>query len=558
MLKKIIHGLSKPITIFILSAIAIIIGFYGYIKDHYSIGESAYRAVSFFVIQAFADEKEGVNGFVEFGRWTAILVVVITAIRTVYILTRDYWHLARLRTIKNHILICGLGDKGYRLVKDYQRLGNKVVIIERNPENINIDLCRENGAIVIIGSANDNISLKRARPSFAKMIFIATDDDKKNAEIASKVYQYTGKETTQNKVTKRSQSLPCFVHIFDPVVISLVKAHEMYTRTDDILELRIFNLFERGARKILNQYAPDKYIKIHSKEDDAPVVLLIGFDNTAQSILLQAALIAHYANEKNLCFIVIDKDLETGSKKFLYYFPAVTEFLDIEWVDIDPNILRFEDIEKFNRTITVAYFCLPEIIRSIYIANFCIQKASKQFDCIICTHAVSGILESYKPNPKIRIINVFDSDAVEQNLLEEEIDTIAKAIHEDYAKKYSLNTPWENLEKEFRDSNRNAAMHLEIKFRTINACLKNQEESNAIFDFTSDVNIVEKLAKMEHRRWFAEKRLAGWKYSPGRNNEKKLHPNLVTFDELPKHIKEQNYDIIKSIPTIFQKINKVI
>lgn len=40
-------------------------------------------------------------------------------------------------------------------------------------------------------------------------------------------------------------------------------------------------------------------------------------------------------------------------------------------------------------------------------------------------------------------------------------------------------------------------------------------------------------ARDEHQRWYNERWEQGWRYGPVRDNERKLHPSMRDFDELP-------------------------
>jgi ryanodine receptor 2 len=51
-------------------------------------------------------------------------------------------------------------------------------------------------------------------------------------------------------------------------------------------------------------------------------------------------------------------------------------------------------------------------------------------------------------------------------------------------------------------------------------------------------NLIERLAENAHEVW-ARKRLdQGWRYGPQRNDEKKEHPCLVAYEELPESEKD--------------------
>ncbi len=60
--------------------------------------------------------------------------------------------------------------------------------------------------------------------------------------------------------------------------------------------------------------------------------------------------------------------------------------------------------------------------------------------------------------------------------------------------------------------------------------------------------LIEEMAKNVHENW-AELRLAqGWKYGTERNDEAKLHPCLVNYEDLPESEKE--YDRNTAIKTL--------
>ena len=52
--------------------------------------------------------------------------------------------------------------------------------------------------------------------------------------------------------------------------------------------------------------------------------------------------------------------------------------------------------------------------------------------------------------------------------------------------------------------------------------------------------LTELLAKNTHDLWAKERLSDGWKYGPIRDDEKRLHPDLVPYENLPE--KEKKYD----------------
>ncbi len=60
--------------------------------------------------------------------------------------------------------------------------------------------------------------------------------------------------------------------------------------------------------------------------------------------------------------------------------------------------------------------------------------------------------------------------------------------------------------------------------------------------------LAETLARNVHETWALERLNQGWKYGAERNDAKKLHPCLVSFDELPES--EKKFDHITAMETI--------
>lgn len=52
--------------------------------------------------------------------------------------------------------------------------------------------------------------------------------------------------------------------------------------------------------------------------------------------------------------------------------------------------------------------------------------------------------------------------------------------------------------------------------------------------------LVERLARNNHDHWARKRMEEGWRYGPMRNDDKKEHPDLVAYEQLPES--EKDYD----------------
>lgn len=72
--------------------------------------------------------------------------------------------------------------------------------------------------------------------------------------------------------------------------------------------------------------------------------------------------------------------------------------------------------------------------------------------------------------------------------------------------------------------------------------------------------LVEHLAKNTHEVWAQQRMKNGWVYGPNRDDEKKTHPDLVAYEELPESEKEYDRSVagqlIKTMLAMGYRITK--
>jgi voltage-gated potassium channel Kch len=64
---------------------------------------------------------------------------------------------------------------------------------------------------------------------------------------------------------------------------------------------------------------------------------------------------------------------------------------------------------------------------------------------------------------------------------------------------------------------------------------------------------VERLAEREHARWVRERSAAGWRHGSTRDDEKLLHPDLVSWHELPHDRREIDRRLVEAIPAMLAR-----
>ena len=89
-------------------------------------------------------------------------------------------------TMKNHIVLVGLGHLGYRVVQQLREMGREVVVVEQNPSIDSFKAVQRMGVPVIQEDATRRLALESANIKDAHTIILASQKDAMNLQIALK------------------------------------------------------------------------------------------------------------------------------------------------------------------------------------------------------------------------------------------------------------------------------------------------------------------------------------------------------------------------------------
>ena len=99
------------------------------------------------------------------------------------------------------------------------------------------------------------------------------------------------------------------------------------------------------------------------------------------------------------------------------------------------------------------------------------------------------------------------------------------------------------------DSNRAQASGFNHLFKIRGYSVELTDEWEAVIStFTADD--VEIMSKAEHDRWCRYQRSNGWKWGTARDNDKRIHPDLVPWEELSEPSREKDRETVRELPEI--------
>ena len=160
-----------------------------------SIGRSLFLTISIMATSAEMHERDlrGADWHHTFASILRIIGITLTAaftaILTRFLLNARFGDLFASRKMpdKGHVVICGLGTVGFRVLEELIKLGHQVVVLERVEGSRFVAAARRLGAIVQIGDGTLGEALTQTRVGTARAFIAATSNELANIEMALQV-----------------------------------------------------------------------------------------------------------------------------------------------------------------------------------------------------------------------------------------------------------------------------------------------------------------------------------------------------------------------------------
>lgn len=558
---------------YIIGAFAIVtfligvIGFYS-IENQFDsfcsrLFDSFYLSLQLFVLQMDRIDGE-INTYIQISRFLAPAILAYATIKSVFsLLQKDLG----LMFIKNHIVICGLSNESLILLRDLLSRKIKVVLIEPSSEKNSVLNLRTEGVIWINEYPADMTALKRAKVKDAKAIFVLNERDEFNIEIVSNIYKMFGVGLTERKVL-------CFVHIYEPVLERIFKSHKIFKEPNDMLDARVVNIYKKGSEYLINQFP---LAKENSLQNESQIrVMIMGLGRTGKSILIQVALFFHYSKDQKLKVTVIDKNAKKEIAVFRNEYPSIYDLLDLSPIETEIETLEEDNFYDLLPTgnYTAIYCCAGEDILRISVVNKILTKLQdvKVFVSLRKNSDLTRLIDEgdiFKNEKRIQIFNLYEQTCTYEQLVNEEVETLARAIHGKYCETEKLKgiskeqnpsiAEWDDLPESLKEANRQQAFYIKLKLETFGYRLVPLEEPENAVDPSTDPELLEKMSRAEHIRWVDEKLLNGWKYGPGPKNViLKTHPDIIPYEELDEPGKEKDRNTIRNLPYLLNVVGKKI
>ena len=542
---------------------AFVLGVAGFLHHDPSPTDAVYNSLKLFVFH-LGEANTGVGVCLNIARFLAPAVAGYAALVALGSLFYERWLLLQVPRRRGHIVLCGLGYVGNAFLESLHHAGKRVVVIEKDAESPNRRLCREMGVPVIVGDAQQLRILQAAGIERAARLLAVTPDDAVNTEIIARAQESTSPTPEQGQrrqrtvlTHRRGGNLRCLAQIGDPDLCLWLRIEES-KRHDAESTLDFFNPDEISARLLLDEFPFDDTC-------ERPHILVTHLDGRGARLIFHAARQWYDHRRDNtvpLLVTVVDDHAEQEIDALLGQYPVLESEKVCEFTPCSVSVRSIQrrlatEAPKISRAYVTAYDDAHALETAL--------KLRREFDALDAkvplVLALSGAegVASLVAGSSVPDMEVFptlqqtcNADFAEGGSFE----TVARAIHARYGDIQAGKTKppvWSELSESFKESNRSQARHIEIKLNAVGCQIVPLRDWGAM-DFTFTDEEVERLAEMEHTRWWDERRADGWTLGEQRDEKLKKNPYMVEWNELTPDIADLDREFVKAIPALLASV----
>ena len=476
-----------------------------YPHRHVNVSDAVYWSFKGFFFNS--PSMPGLPTELDISRFLAPVVAGWAGLSAVGLLFRDRIQQMRIPLMRNHVVICGLGDYVgsvfLRQLRD-ERIG--VVVIERDAANPNIELCRSLGVPVIIGDAQRERTLQSAGTQRAWRVLAITPDDAANTQIVAMA-----------RVLPGSRDRRCLALVTNPEFCRLLRIQEAQ-RGDPELSVDFFNIDEISARLLLEDFPLDT-------DRDQPHIVVAHLDPLGAWLVYHAARAwfdNRGGNPAPLVVTVLDQHARERVEELLSEHPALEKACQFNTFSPTPRdlgrlaeYLRDPATPQISRAYVTAYRD-EQVLETALTLRHELDSTVPVVAALSLPQGVASLLDDVKDAGLLTNFEMFSSTertATVELVRGGSFEQLAHAIHELWRKEQiSAGKPdptWQDVNESRRESSRDQARDIPVKLRMIGCAIAPLRDWGAK-DFTFSPAEIDVLAIAEHERWNRDRIASGW------------------------------------------------
>jgi voltage-gated potassium channel Kch len=558
-------------VVFLVTAIAAAIcGYVGlahYLRDHPPAGHGVldivYYDLQLFTLNAgILDQGPPYPLTLQVARLAAPIVTLYAVFEAARLLLAGEIRRIRAAHARGHTVICGHGPVSSTLAQRLRAAGQQVVMVAADPPD-------DPGILQVTGDARDPRVLRAAGLRRARVLYSCADDSAVNVTVATAARSLGGRGPAGRPASRGRtvrEPLRVYAHISEPDLCGALRARRLARSGPPggrDLRLDFFTVDELAAQVLAAS-------EVDTFTSTPPTVMIIGLSIFGRALLVDLARRWRLRNAAEpLPLIVIDPAAKATVAALSRRYEFLAKVCAISCRDIAPVSGELNELLGGPDPLLSpdrVYICDDHETVALTLALTSLRLWSGRAQSLVVRMDGQAALGAAFGNEQtrlfdelagsLRLFGVADAACKPDLIGTDLVEQLARAFHEDYVLARtrhgdSIQTNpsmvgWAELPESLKRANRAAAGGIGDKLAAIDCILAPRVDPRIPFAFGHDE--VERLAIMEHQRWTIDHLQDGWTYGPVRDNDKKVHPDLQTWDRLPEPVREKDRDAVRALP----------
>jgi hypothetical protein len=553
----------------VAALIALMLGFWGWtiksppadVGDHF---DNLFRTIQLITLQFPGRADGGIPWQLHVAR---LAVPAVAAIATFTVLvgaiTRPV-RLALLPNMRGHLVVWGEAQLPQSTLKKLANRGVQVVLLSEKISNGKRDKLEGLGLTVIQSDVTDENTIKALNLPSAGAIFLAEERDLDNLNLAAQIIEAAGKRAPSEKPLLMAVSIAneTLARELDLTLDGLARQHGVrYHRISAARE---------GLRLELDRFAP---ALIKTDPAERTHLLVYGLSGQWQQTLRQIFMsIQDHPERKPLVSLLLT---EEERLLFLDWLAETPEWqLVIDWRVINSDGKPVANGAEMKLKASRG----QDKARGLKLSADDNKAPAPQLALVLKPddEALAAMLAMRRPgNPyateqsvilvhqtredsflaKLSAASLEDRNLADVvafgasirpetvlRVLDRRGESIAIAMHAHYTLKqagmaHGHPSPaallaWDQLPENMREANRSAAHHAAVLFAAAGCQIAPAAKGDEAAPATFTAAELEILARVEHRRWIADRLDKGWRHGEKRDDRLRRHPSIVPYEAL--------------------------
>jgi voltage-gated potassium channel Kch len=538
---------------------SLILGYIGFsraltgqtVYGHHTL-DLIYYDLQLFVLGA--DPLQGYKGkfpaTLQAARFAAPATTVYAVVEGVRLLLAVELSRIMARRASGHAIVCGDTAIADALTRRLRSKGAEVVEIRTGLD----EFVAAGEPLRIIGDARDPEVLRAAGVRRAGTLYACADSSATNIAVSLAVARAAGQ-----------RGAPLFVHslVLDPDFCATVQAFFLGRPAAGRVRLDFFNVDHIAARRLFTDAGswPSQF----ARSSTPPHLIVAGTDGLAQAIVVEAARywrLRDYLDQPvPLRLTLVGPDATIVVTALSHRYPFLESVCLLQAYDEELLVLMSRAaLSDPPDRVLITHQDEEYALKTAMTAERYWRGLSGPITVRLDGALVGATTSSGGLDVAAGTVTLFSavSAAGDPDLIEDDLtERLARILHDRYvigrraradvSTKRAL-VPWDELPLELRAANRSQAEDIGHKLAEIGYVIT-PRISEQLADELSDADI-ERLVLLEHERWRREMERAGWSYAPQLDEERKLHPGLLIWEDLPQALRLRTYDPIRALPSI--------